>query len=144
MKIYYFGKINTSFYETIISEDEQSCPDGYIEMKGDRPQGNYIANKDGEWIIGSEEVPSYLSRFQAITILKITKLSKDKSLYQATDDYINSLSDDSLENITAKTAWETAQEFKRDSSLIKIAQSMFKLTDDQVDDMFKKGAKITA
>lgn len=109
-----------------------------------------IINNDGELELiditnnDIKYIPQVLSRFQAITILKITKASKDKSLYQATDDYINALSDDSIENITTKTAWETAQEFRRDSALIRMAQGMFKLTDDQVDEMFINGAKITA
>lgn len=89
-------------------------------------------------------VPDPLSRFQALTILKLTKLDGTKTLYQATDDYINSLDGDTVENITAKTAWETAQIFKRNSALIGLAQKLFKLTDEQVDEMFKQGAKITA
>lgn len=89
-------------------------------------------------------IPTLLSRFQALTVLKLTKLEDGTTLYKATDDYINSLSDDSVENITAKTAWENAQEFRRNSALILNAQAMFKLTDAQVDEMFKLGAQITA
>jgi len=59
-------------------------------------------------------------------------------------EYINSLSDDSIENITATTAWETAQEFRRDSALIQLAEKMFGLSNDQVDEMFINGSKITA
>ncbi|WP_392552933.1 hypothetical protein RHO14_03450 [Orbus wheelerorum] len=89
-------------------------------------------------------VPQALSRFQALTVLKLTKLENGNTLYQATDEYINSLSDDTVENITAKTAWETAQEFRRDSNLIQLAEKIFSLSNEQVDEMFIQGAKITA
>lgn len=89
-------------------------------------------------------IPQALSRFQALTILKLTKLDDGNTLYQATDEYINSLDNDSIENITAKTAWETAQEFRRDSTLIQLAEKLFGLSNEQVDDMFIYGAKITA
>lgn len=141
---YYKDKNNQVYaYEEDGSQDEF--------IKGDLVA---ISKEDADKLIEAERlrneqiilnvVPTVLSRFQAITILKLTKASKDKSLYQATDDYINSLADDTAENITAKTAWETAQEFRRDSALIKMAQGMFNLTDDQVDEMFRQGAKITA
>ncbi|WP_392563182.1 hypothetical protein RHO12_12605 (plasmid) [Orbus sturtevantii] len=89
-------------------------------------------------------VPQSLSRFQAMTVLKLTKLEDGITLYQATDAYINSLDNDSVESITAKTAWETAQEFRRDSTLIQLAGKLFNLTDEQVDKMFFEGAKIKA
>ncbi|WP_392562473.1 hypothetical protein RHO12_03050 [Orbus sturtevantii] len=89
-------------------------------------------------------VPQSLSRFQAMTVLKLTKLENGNTLFQATDAYINSLDNDSVENITAKTAWETAQEFRRDSALIQLAEKLFSLTNKQVDEMFIQGSKITA
>lgn len=88
--------------------------------------------------------PEIFSRFQALTVLRLTKLNDKTTLYKATDDYINSLSDDSVENITAKTAWETAPEFRRDSALIQLIQRKFELTDNLVDELFVNGADITA
>jgi len=88
-------------------------------------------------------IPQALSRFQALTVLKLTKLDDGQTLYKATDEYINSLSDDTVENLIAKTVWETAQEFRRDSALIKLVQNTFELTDGRVDEIFIEGAKIT-
>lgn len=84
-------------------------------------------------------VPQVLSRFQALTILKLTKIDETTSLYQATDAYINSLSGETAKEIVIKTAWETASEFRRDSTLINTCKEMFGLTDEQVDEMFIKG-----
>jgi len=86
-------------------------------------------------------VPVALSRFQALTVLKLLKLDDGQTLYKATGDYINSLSDDSIKNITVKNVWETVQEFRRDFALIKLAQNTLKLTNEQVDDIFVKSAK---
>lgn len=92
-----------------------------------------------------DQVPVSLSRFQAITMLRLTKVpGSEITLYKATSEYLESLSDDSIENITAKTAWENAQEFKRDSALISMAQIKFGLTERQVDEMFIQGEKIEA
>lgn len=89
-------------------------------------------------------VPQSLSRFQALTVLKLTKINETTNLYQATDAYIKSLSGDTAQDVVIQTAWETASEFRRDSATILMAQKMFNLTDEQVDQMFIKGAEITA
>jgi len=109
-------------------------------------EANDLIKKIRDELTGKEQkiVPQTLSRFQALTVLKLTKLEDGQTLYKATDDYINSLSDDSIENITAKTAWETAHEFRRDSALISLAEKMFNLSNKQVDEMFINGSKITA
>jgi hypothetical protein len=28
-----------------------SCPDGWVQMQSERPEGNYVANESGEWVI---------------------------------------------------------------------------------------------
>lgn len=89
-------------------------------------------------------IPQLLSRFQALTILKLTKLKDGITLYKAIDEYINTLSDDIVDDVTAKTAWSVSQEFRRDSVFIQLVQSRFKLTDEAIDDIFIKGSKITA
>lgn len=89
-------------------------------------------------------IPQSLSRFQALTVLKLTKINETTNLYQATDAYIKSLSGDTAQDVVIQTAWETASEFRRDSATILMAQKMFNLTDEQVDQMFINGAEITA
>ncbi|WP_392560846.1 hypothetical protein RHO12_06475 [Orbus sturtevantii] len=90
------------------------------------------------------QIPQLLNRFQMLTILRLTKLDDGSSLYQSADNYINALADDTIERVTVKTAWETAQEFCRDSTFIGMIQTEFKLTDVQVDNLFKQGIDIKA
>lgn len=28
-----------------------TCHDGWVQMQGERPEGNYVASEDGQWII---------------------------------------------------------------------------------------------
>jgi len=89
-------------------------------------------------------VPQLLNRFQMLTILRLTKLDDGASLYQSANNYINALADDTIENVTVKTAWETAAEFSRDSALIELIQNEFKLTHEQLDELFRQGAGLKA
>lgn len=87
-------------------------------------------------------MPDTLSRFQMLTILKLSKLDTGESMYQVVDSFIKGLSDDSPDNIIIKTAWDTAPEFRRDSLLVTAAQKRLKLSDAEADELFKNGAKL--
>ncbi|WP_392564594.1 hypothetical protein RHO13_03775 [Orbus wheelerorum] len=109
-------------------------------------EANDIIEKYQNKLIEEQQkiVPQSLNRFQMLTVLRLTKLDNGSSLYQSADNYLNALTDDTIERVTVKTAWETAQEFSRDSALIGLIQTEFKLTDAELDDLFRQGLGITA
>ncbi|WP_392552977.1 hypothetical protein RHO14_03680 [Orbus wheelerorum] len=109
-------------------------------------EANDLIKKNQNKLIEEQQkiVPQFLNRFQMLTVLRLTKLDDGSSLYQSADNYLNALADDTIERVTVKTAWETAQEFSRDSALIGLIQTEFKLTDAELDDLFRQGLGITA
>lgn len=50
MALKYCGQVGRST-ETIIESDNPVCPSGLIEMKGERPTPEYVADANGNWII---------------------------------------------------------------------------------------------
>jgi len=140
----YFKNSNNEVYvyESDCSQDSFISSD-LVAIAED--EANVLLQKIQDELTAKQQkiIPQALSRFQALTVLKLTKLDDGQTLYKATDEYINSLSDDTVENLIAKTVWETAQEFRRDSALIKLVQNTFELTDGRVDEIFIEGAKIT-
>lgn len=168
MKIYY-SKSTTGFY---LQDVNEYIPDDSIEINKEKhfemvaalssgciiledlsyspPKPSIFHNWiDGVWVLDNKsklkaEMPQFLNRFQMLTVLRLTKLDNGSSLYQSADNYLNALTDDTIERVTIKTAWETAQEFSRDSALIGLIQTEFKLTDAELDDLFRQGLGITA
>lgn len=88
-------------------------------------------------------IPDTLSRFQMLSILKISKLDSWKSMYQVVDNFINKLSDDSPDNIIIKTAWDSASEFRRESLLVSEIRKHLNLSAAEIDDLFKNGAQLS-
>ncbi|MDF7667466.1 tail fiber assembly protein [Orbaceae bacterium ESL0727] len=55
MNKYIFGKIDDSFFEIILTDDENvTAKEGFVLMKEERPGIDYIADKRGEWIIDTK------------------------------------------------------------------------------------------
>lgn len=109
-----------------------------------------ITQKEAEDIIQKKQeadveayIPDTLSRFQMLSILRISKLDSGESMYQVVDGFIKDLPEDTSDNIVIKTAWDTAPEFRRDSLLVIEAQKKLNLTDAEADELFKKGAKLS-
>lgn len=46
----YYGKIGETC-ETIDESSNPVCPEGYIEMDGPRPEGDYVAGVNGSWVL---------------------------------------------------------------------------------------------
>ncbi|WP_392559652.1 hypothetical protein [Orbus mooreae] len=138
--------VNDEESETVIEKvyPEFTVKEGLIAIMEE--EANEINAKNQAKLEGNAEIyiPQVLSRFQALTVLKLTKINETTTLYQATDDYIKSLDGDTTKEIVIQTAWETASEFRRDSTLINTCKEMFHLTDEQVDEMFIHGSEITA
>lgn len=88
-------------------------------------------------------VPDVLSRFEMLSILKILKLNSGESMYKVLDNFIKELTDDSSDNIIIKTAWDTSTEFRRNSLLVAVAQKSLNLSDNETDELFKKGAQLS-
>lgn len=109
-----------------------------------------ITQKEAEDIIQKKQeadveayIPDTLSRFQMLSILKISKLDSGESMYQVVDSFIKGLPEDTSDNIIIKTAWDTAPEFRRDSLLVTEAQKKLNLTDAEADELFKKGGELS-
>lgn len=51
------------------------CPDGWVEMQGERPEGDYIANSNGLWVAN---VPTTPELFLALT----AKYNADSATYK--------------------------------------------------------------
>lgn len=109
-----------------------------------------ITQKEAEDIIQKKQeadveayIPDTLSRFQMLSILRISKLDSGESMYQVVDRFIKDLPEDTSDNIVIKTAWDTAPEFRRDSLLVTEAQKKLNLTDAEADELFKKGGELS-
>lgn len=109
-----------------------------------------ITQKEAEDIIQKKQeadveayIPDTLSRFQMLSILRISKLDSGESMYQVVDRFIKDLPEDTSDNIVIKTAWDTAPEFRRDSLLVTAAQKKLNLTDAEADELFKKGGELS-
>ena len=87
--------------------------------------------------------PDTLSRFQMLTILKISKLGTGESMYQVVDNFINGLTEESSDNIIIKTAWDSASEFIRESLLVSAIRKHLNLSAAEIDDLFKNGAQLS-
>jgi len=87
--------------------------------------------------------PDTLSRFQMLTILKISKLGTGESMYQVVDNFINGLTEESSDNIIIKTAWDSASEFRRESLLVSAIQKHLNLSAAEIDELFKNGAQLS-
>lgn len=87
--------------------------------------------------------PDTLSRFQMLTILKISKLGTGESMYQVVDNFINGLTEESSDNIIIKTAWDSASEFRRESLLVSAIRKHLNLSAAEIDDLFKNGAQLS-
>lgn len=113
----------------------------------------FITEKEANKLIKKEQesnraekkhfVPDVLSRFEMLSILKILKLNSGESMYKVLDNFIKELTDDSSDNIIIKTAWDTSTEFRRNSLLVAVAQKSLNLSDNETDELFKKGAQLS-
>lgn len=109
-----------------------------------------ITPKEAENILKKQQedqseayIPEVLSRFQMFSILKISKLNSGESMYQVLDGFIKDLPEGASDNIIIKTSWDFAPEFSRDSLLVTAAQRILKLSDDEIDELFKQGGKLS-
>lgn len=104
-------------------------------------------NENGVFFIHDKviPVPDSITRYQARTMLKLTKLEgHDKTLFQLTDEYMEAIPKytEDKKLILIKGAWEDAAVFERNSEVIKICQEMFELSDEIVDDLFIKANSV--
>ena len=137
---YYKDKDNNVFaFEADGSQDE-FISDDLIAIT--QKEAEYIIQKKQEAYVETY-TPDSLSRFQMLSILKISKLDNGESMYQVVDSFIKGLPEDTSDNIIIKTAWETAPEFRRDSLLVTEAQKKLNLTDAEADELFKKGGELS-
>lgn len=139
MKYYKDKDDNVYAFEEDGSQDEY-IPSDLVAISKEEADNIIEKNQKVEDDAGA---PDTLSRFQMLSILKITKLDSGESMYQVVDSFIKDLSEDTADNIIIKTAWDTAPEFRRDSLLATAAQKRLKLSDAEADELFKNGAKLS-
>lgn len=89
---------------------------------------------DAEAAARADLVPQVISKFQAKMILHAYGLLPAVDAVMA----------DPATDITARLAWEDAQEFRRHSPTIAAMAAMLDLSSEQLDTMFKQAAQIEA
>ena len=134
--------------DNVFAFDEDGSQDKYISsdlVAISKGEADKLVEKAQEMSRAETEdyIPDTLSRFQMLSILKISKLDNGKSMYQVVDNFINELSDDSPDNIIIKTAWDSASEFRRESLLVSAIQKHLNLSAAEIDDLFKNGAQLS-
>lgn len=139
MKYYKDKNDNIFAFEENGSQDEYIPPE-LVTISKD--EADNIIEKAQEKIAASYN-PDTLTRFQMLSILRISKLDSGESMYQVVDSFIKDLPEDTSDNIIIKTAWETAPEFRRDSLLVAAAQDRLHLSDAEADELFKNGSQLS-
>lgn len=142
MKYYKHKDDNVYAFEEDGSQDEY-IPSDLVAIS--KEEADKLVEKAQEMSRAEIEdfIPDTLSRFQMLSILKISKLDSGKSMYQVVDNFINELSDDSPDNIIIKTAWDSASEFRRESLLVSAIQKHLNLSAAEIDELFKNGAQLS-
>lgn len=85
-----------------------------------------------------EELPVFKGEITAVSPFQAKAALLQMGLLDKVEELIKS------EDRMFQLAWETATEFRRDSSTLKMLGSKLNLTDDQVDDLFELAASIQA
>ncbi len=134
--------------DNVFAFDEDGSQDKYISsdlVAISKGEADKLVEKAQEMSRAETEdyIPDTLSRFQMLSILKISKLDSGESMYQVVDNFINKLSDDSPDNIIIKTAWDSASEFRRESLLVSAIQKHLNLSAAEIDELFKNGAQLS-
>ena len=134
--------------DNVFAFDEDGSQDKYISsdlVAISKGEADKLVEKAQEMSRAETEdyIPDTLSRFQMLSILKISKLDSGESMYQVVDNFINKLSDDSPDNIIIKTAWDSASEFRRESLLVSEIRKHLNLSAAEIDDLFKNGAQLS-
>lgn len=134
--------------DNVFAFDEDGSQDKYISsdlVAISKGEADKLVEKAQEMSRAETEdyIPDTLSRFQMLSILKISKLDNGKSMYQVVDNFINELSDDSPDNIIIKTAWDSASEFRRESLLVSAIRKHLNLSAAEFDELFKNGAQLS-
>lgn len=107
------------------------CPDGYIEMIGERPTPNHVAQADGSWI-EKIPVPEVVSKAQAVLALNAA------GKWDEVDAHLNA--DDTP--VEQKLAWANITEVHRDSPMLAAVSDAIGLSDEQVDELFIAASQI--
>lgn len=139
MKYFKDKDSNVFAFEEDGSQDEY-IPSDLVAIS--KEEADKLIEKAQDAMVASY-IPDTLSRFQMLSILKISKLDSGKSMYQVVDNFINELSDDSPDNIIIKTAWDSASEFRRESLLVSAIQKHLNLSAAEIDELFKNGAQLS-
>lgn len=75
MKIY--AQLNSPAYTLDLTENA-TIPDGYVEMKKERPEGEWHAKEDGKWHAGDPEKESLFIDIEMQVIAEQLLMHEDK------------------------------------------------------------------
>lgn len=121
------------------------CPEGWIQMNGQRPSPAHVAVATGDWVVptASPAVPQSVSRWQGREAMLLTRYGNPADRVSVFDAVVELMSHAETPAYYVR-AWEELQDFERDSpTLIAIADELG-LASDDLDALFLLAASLRA
>lgn len=123
-------------------DDGEIAPEGYTEITEEQADKLIAKEKAREAIEDAKKVPFTVSRFQLMSALSLHRGPDGRPLYEIIEDYLEEELEETEASILIQTAWSTLPEFTRDSKLVSMIQEALKLSDNFIDDIFRKAGKL--
>ena len=114
------------------------CPDGWVVMTGQRPEGDYVANEAGEWVPAPAPIPQSVTPAQGLMALYI--------LHEITEDDILTAIDtigDATLRYQAQITYKKATVWERESESMGVVAQLLSLTESDLDEAFTLAATFT-
>lgn len=124
------------------------CPEGWIEMSGERPAPELVAAESGAWteVSAPAFVPAAVSRFQGRQAMRLT--GRNGNAPEPGDDDLFSMVESLLQAEGTppyyRTAWDEMQQFDRDSPMLQALADELGLADQDIDNLFRFAASLRA
>ena len=123
-------------------DDSEIAPEGYTEITEEQADKLIAKEQAREAIEDAKKVPFTVSRFQLMSALSLYQGPDGRPLYEIIEDYLEEELEETEASILIQTAWSTLPEFTRDSKLVSMIQQALKLSDNFIDDIFRKAGKL--
>jgi len=114
-------------------------PDGWVEMRSERPTLDHVATAEGSWVEAPPAVPLVVSRFQGREAMHQTPHGGG-SLFDAAEAVLARPDTPAV----YRRAWNDLQEFRRDSEMLAAIAAMLDLSEAEIDALFILAASIKA
>lgn len=107
------------------------CPEGWIEMIGQRPEDNMVAASDGTWVYPEPEIPTSCSPIQGLVALfSLKNITEDDILAQI------DLITNPVDRYKVKLSYQKATVWERETNPVQAIKTLMGLTDQDLDDIF--------